>query len=228
MLGCGNGNISHVRAVNAAQGLSNYTIQVAQTGIVAGLPYGTEGVQQPGQYDTLDTSGNYREIGVGTNENLSAYQTPGTNLVATTQTFLNNGYYTIVTLSPAPHIQFQILTDDDSAPQSGDYKLRVMDTSTAAGPVDIYIAAAGAPVGGSPVVGNIQFQQVVTNLQLTPGTLEIQVTPHGNTTTVLASKTFSPAAGNVYSIFFLDPPTAGGANYGVLIVNDPIAHSTGM
>ena len=54
-LGCGSSGNSFVRAVNASQGLSSFTIQAGQTGIVSGLPYGTEGVQQQGQYSGLDT-----------------------------------------------------------------------------------------------------------------------------------------------------------------------------
>ncbi|MGO8720433.1 MAG: DUF4397 domain-containing protein [Acidobacteriaceae bacterium] len=234
MLGCGNRGNSFVRAVNASQGLSGFTIQAGQTGIVAGLPYGTEGVQQQGQYATIDTSGGYRPLGAGNNQPLIAFSTPGTNLASTTQSFLKNTFYTIVVTAPAPNIEFQTLTDDDTAPTSGDYSLRVMDASTKAGPVDVYITAAGAPVGGSPIVGNMQFQNVTNPyLQLSPGTLEVQVTPAGNPSKVLAIQPFSPAAGKVYSIFFLDPPNGslaidppggpGTNTYSVLVVNDPVS-----
>ncbi len=241
MLGCGSSGNSFVRAVNASQGLSSFTIQAGQTGIVAGLPYGTEGVQQQGQYSTTDTSGNYRPLGSGNNQQLIAYSTPGTVLTSTTQSFLKNTSYTIVLTAPAPNIEFQTLIDDNTAPTSGDYNLRVMDASTQAGPVDIYITAVGAGVGGPPVVGNIGFQQVVKIPQLSPGTLEVQVTPAGNPSRVLAIEPFSPAAGKDYSIFFLDPPDPSqpivapsiqpvpGANtYGVLVVNDPVTGTTTM
>ena len=230
LLGCGSTSNTNVRAVNASQGLTgNFTIQVGQTGIASSLPFGTEGVQPKGQYSTDDTSGNYRAVAAGANQPLVAYTTPGNKLVSTTQTFAANAYYTIVTLSPAPAIQLQTLTDDDTAPQSGDYKLRVMDTSTSAGAVDVYITALNAGPSGSPLVVNMQFQQVTPSyLQEPPGTLEVYVTPHGNTSMVLASKKFTPAAGKIYSVFFLDPPAAGATNYGVLIVNDPIETGTTM
>jgi hypothetical protein len=239
MLGCGSSGNSHVRAVNASQGFSgNWTIQAGQTGIVSSLPFGTEGVQQQGQYATTDTSGNYRPLGAGANQSLIVYSSPSTVLTSTKQSFLKNTYYTIVVLTPAPNIMLQTLTDNNTAPTSGDYNLRVMDTSTWAGAVDIYITAVGAGIGGAPVVGNIQFQQVVEVPQLTPGTLEVQVTPAGNPSKVLAIQPFSPAAGKNYSIFFLDfpngsiapdPPGGPGTNqYGVLVVNDPVTGSTTM
>ena len=105
-LGCGSDGNSFVRAVNASQGVSSFTIQVGQTGVAAGLPFGTEGVQQPGQYAAADTSGNYRPVGAGANQPLSIYSTRGTNLNSTKQTFLKNTGYTIVTLSPAPAVEF--------------------------------------------------------------------------------------------------------------------------
>ena len=84
--------------------------------------------------------------------------------------------------------------------------------------------AAGPGISGSPVAANMQFQQVTTPyLQESPGTnLEVKVTPHGGNTVLATSTSFSPAAGKIYSVFFLDPPTHGGSNYGVLIVNDPV------
>lgn len=225
MLGCGNSGNSGVRVVNAAQGLGNFTVQVGQIGVASALPFGTEGVQPPGQYATTDASGDYRAVSAGTNQTLSAYSTPGTTLASTTQSFLKNSAYTIVLEAPAPNIMLKTLTDDNTAPQSGDYKLRVMDTSTSAGAVDVYITAVGGTPGGTPVVGNINFQQVTSYLQLPPGTLEVQVTRAGNPSAVLATKAFSPASGKGYSLFFLDPPIAGGSNYGVLIVNDPTGNT---
>ncbi|MHB2008301.1 MAG: DUF4397 domain-containing protein [Acidobacteriaceae bacterium] len=231
LLGCGVSGNSYVRVVNASQGLSNFTILAGQTPIVSAVPFGTEGVQQRGQYAGIDASGNYRPLGAGTNQTLIAYSTPGTNLASTTQTFVKNTAYTIVVETPMPNIMFQTLTDDNTAPTGGNYSLRVMDTSTMAGAVDVYITAAGAGVGGSPIVGNMQFQSVTNPyLELSPGTLEVQVTPAGNPNKVLATHTFSPASGKIYSIFFFDPPNAsaaidppGGANsYTVLPVNDPV------
>lgn len=235
-LGCGVSGNSYVRVVNASQGLSNFTVVAGQTPIVSALPFGTEGVQQQGQYATTDTSGNYRPLGAGNNQALYVYSTPGTKLVSTTQSFVKSTPYTIVTLSAASNVMFQTLTDDDTAPSGGSYSLRVMDTSTMAGSVDVYITAVGAGVGGTPVVGNMQFQNVTNPyLPLTPGTLEVQVTPAGNPNKVLAKELFSPASGKIYSIFVLDPPNASapiippaipavpGANtYGVLVTNDPV------
>jgi hypothetical protein len=231
-LGCGVKGNSYVRVVNAAHGLSNFTLVAGQTPVVSSIPFGTEGVQQQGNYATADTSGNYRPLGAGTNQKLYAFTVPGTNLDETTQTFIRNTPYTIVLESAPSSLEFQVLTDD--TPSGGG--LRVLDTATMAGPVDVYITAAGAPVSGSPVVGNMMYQQVTNPyLASVSGSLEVQVTPAGNPNKVLAILPYSFASGQTYSVFVLDPPyefqpivppsnpVVPGANtYGVLVVNDPV------
>ena len=77
LLGCGVKGNSYVRVVNASPGLADFTVIAGQTPIVSGIPYGTEGVQQQGNYATADTSGNYRPLGSGTNQPLYVYSTPG-------------------------------------------------------------------------------------------------------------------------------------------------------
>lgn len=222
--GCGSTSLTYVRVVNASPGPTGFTVQVGQTGVASGLPYGTEGVQPKGQYSTIDNTGAYREIGAANNQRVTVYTTPGSSpLTTATHSFPKNTYATIVTLSPQPAIQLQILTDVNTAPPSGEYRLRFMDASPRAGAIDVYITApGGSVVGATPVIGNINFQGVVSNPQPSPGTLEIQITPQGNQATVLATLPFAPASGQNYSVFFLDPPNSGSGTYGLLVVNDPI------
>ena len=231
LLGCGVKGNSYVRVVNASQGLSGFTVVAGQTQLVAGLPFGSEGIQQQGQYSAIDSSGNYRPLGAGTGQALYIYSTPGTNLVSTTQTFISKTPYTIVVEGTSP--EFQVLTDG-TGPSGGG--LRVVDTSTMAGAVDVYITAVGATPGGTPAVGNMTYQQVTNPyLSSASGSLEVQVTPAGNPNKVLAKVLFNPASGKTYSIFVLDPPNGSapvvppqipavpGANtYGVLVTNDPL------
>lgn len=232
LLGCGDSGVSYVRVVNASPGLSSYTVVAGETQIVAGLPFGSEGVQQQGQYSTIDTSGNYRPLGAGSGQPLYVYTTPGTKIASATQSFIKGMHYTIVLESTA--LEFQVLTDDNAAPTGG-YSLRVVDASTMAGPVDVYITAVDANVGGTAIVSSMQYGNVTNPyLQLSPGSLEVQVTPAGNPNKVLAIEPFSPASGKIYSMIVLDPPNpsapivppsmapvAGANTYGVLVTLDP-------
>lgn len=228
-MGCGSSGNSNVRTVNTSVGLTGYSIQVGQTIVASSLPYGTEGVQQPGQYATTDASGKYRPIGAGNTQGVLLFQTPGTNLATQTNSFLKSGYYTVVNLDPLPGIQLVVLTDNDSPPTSGDFKLRLMHASPSAGAVDVYLTApGGSVVGTTPVLSNFQFGQVTqTYFDIAPGSYEVQVTPHGNPSSVVITKAFSPSAGSIYTAFALDP--APGTNtFGLLITNDPVSTATTM
>jgi|GEM_PF-4115760 len=223
IMGCGNGDTSNVRAVNASPGFAPFTYQVAQIGIVAALPYGTEGVQPKANYSTDDTSGAYRIVGTGSNQLVTTYATPGTTLASTKQTMVKNGYYTIVSIGNSPTMGLAVLTDNDTAPPSGQYNLRFLNYSGQAA-VDVYITPVGQAPTGTPVIGNVGFNQTPGYLPLPPGTLEMQITPAGSTQ-VLASIPFSPAAGSIYSAFFMDP-APGSSAYILLQVNDPVAAAT--
>ena len=227
LLGCGDGTVFYVRSVNASNGLKGYTVQVGVTGIVASLPYGTEGVQPKGQYSTTDTSGNYRELGAGANQKVTVYTTPGsTPLASETQSFLKNTYYTVVTLAQAPSITLRTLADGDTAPPSGDFKVRMLQASTTSGPVDVYFTASGANVSGTPAISNLQFGQVTQQYYSeAAGTVEIQITPAGNPSTILYSGVATVTAGANYTAYFLDPPSINGVSpaiFGLLLVKDPV------
>ncbi|MHB8303038.1 MAG: DUF4397 domain-containing protein [Acidobacteriaceae bacterium] len=229
VLGCGTSNNAYVRTVNASPGLTDYTVQVGVTGVASSLPYGTEGVQQPGQYSTTDTSGNYRIVGAGTAQAIVIYQKPGTNLATTTATLAKGSYYTIVNANTFPGISVLALTDNTTAPTSGNYKLRVVQSSASAGAVNVYLTSPGAtPSGSTPTVSNLQFGQVTQNyLELGPGSYEVQVTRAGNPGTVLAKLAFTPTAGNIYTVFPLDP-APGSTAFGVLVTTDAVASTNGQ
>lgn len=230
LAGCGAPRNANARVVNASPGLTESpTLQVGVIQVVAGLPYGTEGIDQEGQYSgPPDSTGDYRLVGSGTNENILVYtQTASSPLAKQTQTLVQNDFYTVVMLGASPNTGLLTLTDDDSAPQSGDFKWRIVDTSGDAGPVDIYLTTPGASlVGQTPVVSNMAFGQYTAYFQLKPGSYVVQVTQHGNTASALFTAAFAPAGNNIYTTYFLDPPTSATANYGLLTTDDPVAVTT--
>jgi hypothetical protein len=225
LAGCGSLSVTNVRAVNASSGLTNYAIQVGPTQIVSNLPYGTEGVLPEGQYSAADTTGAYRPVGSQVNGPVLVYaQTASSPMAQVTQTLAQNSYYTIMTTGTAPGIGITVLTDDDSAPQSGDYKFRFVDTSAQAGPVDVYIVPPGTNLNGAtPVLSGVTDGKVSSYLQLAPGSYVLQVTKYGNKNAVLYTVVFAPVANGIYSAFFLDPPSASSTDYSVLVTTDPVA-----
>lgn len=226
LAGCAAPQNASVRSVNASPGLKGYGLQVGLSMIAASLPYGTEGVTQ---YGPIDSSGNYRLIGSGANESI-VVSTSTATLTTQTATLLQNNFYTFVTVDAASAPGILMLTDDDSAPQGSNFKWRLVDTSLLAGPVDIYLTAPGASLNGAtPAVSNLAYGQTSPYLELTPGNDVIQVTQHGNTASALFKAAFSPAASNIYTTFFLDPPldppSGGTGTYSLLTTDDPVSAS---
>lgn len=221
IMGCGSSSNSNVRAVNASPGFAPFTFQVGQTGFASSLPYGTEGVQPAGQYATVDTSGKYRQVSAGANQNVITFAAPGSTPLASEKvSLLTNGSYTIVSIGASPSMALATLTDNGAAPPSGQAGVRFMNTANSTGPVDVYVTAVGAAPGGSTLAHNIGFNQPTTYLPQATGTLEIQITRTGSSQ-ALVTAPFSPAGGQNYSVFFLDP--APGTGYKLLIINDPIS-----
>ena len=227
LTGCGTNGNSNVRVVNASPGLSVYTVQVGVTGIAANVPYGKEGVQQPGQYTTLDASGNYRPIGAGTNQKLVVYgATPSNVLTSSTKTTVKSTAYTFVTVGPAPKIALLVLTDNGTTPANGDAGLRVVHASSTAGAVDVYVTAPGAPLSGTPTVSNISFNGITTYLPMAAGSYEVRVTPTGNLSKVVIDVTTTLSGGGLYTAYALDPPAGGTGKFGLLLTGDRVTAGT--
>lgn len=226
--GCGSTTTSNVRAVNASPGLSQSVFQVGTIPIAFNIPYGTVGVDPKGQY-TTDASGIYREVGTGTNQLIALYAQLASSPLATGKaTLVKNSNYTVVSLASGPQLHLLTLTDDNSAPSGGNFKLRLMDASPSAGSVDVYLTAPGANLpNAKPLQTDFLFGQVTqTYFEIAPASYELRVTPTGDPSAVLIDVPFAPSGGNVYTAFLLDPPAGGAGKFGALLTHDPLTAGT--
>ncbi|MBZ5599566.1 MAG: DUF4397 domain-containing protein [Acidobacteriia bacterium] len=96
---------------------------------------------------------------------------------------LNSGTnYTLITDNFASAITPVLLTDDNTAPGSGDIKLRFVNAGAGAGDVDIYVLAPGTtPPGNPPTISNLALGSASSYQSLAAGTYEIFVTIAGTT-----------------------------------------------
>ena len=212
LTGCFSSNNCYVRVVNASPGLANETIYASVIAVASGLPYS----------QASNSGADYSAVGAGAGQSISVNNGP-TVLSQITATLLKNAEYTAIVVGPAAGPSLILATDNDSAPTSGDFKWRLVDTSSTAGPVDIYLTPVGGSLNGAnPVQSSLQFGQVSQYFQLAPGNDEIQITQAGNKVTTLQTATFAPASGNINTTFFLDPPSATSTTYGILTIQDPV------
>src|SRR5262249_41959182 len=73
-------------------------------------------------------------------------------------------------------------TDDNSAPSSGNIRIRIIhDAPDGPGNIDVYIVAPGTDITTvSPNIGNLAYQQASDYQTLTAATYEVIVTPAGD------------------------------------------------
>lgn len=116
-----------------------------------------------------------------------------------------------------------ILADDGSRDSSSSVRLRVAHLSpdaqtAAAGPVDVFVTAAGDPLPADATF-TFSFQESVGPLEVPAGDYQIRVTPTGTTTVVFDSGTVPLPAGADLLIGAVDNTVFGASPVSLLVVN---------
>lgn len=100
-----------------------------------------------------------------------------------------------------------LVTDDNSAPQSGNIKLRVFHASPS-GPanLDIYIVAPGTDITNlSPTISALAYQQASSYQSVPPTSSEVIMTATGDSTKArLIDQTYTLTAGQIRTLVVLD------------------------
>ena len=154
--------------------------------------------------------------------NASAYteQAPGGYTIhvepaGTTATLINQPVvfqpgipYTFIAAEEAfasPALAPIFLVDDNSAPSSGQMKLRVVNASPDVGNLDVYVVSPGKNLQGvSPTVSNLGFQSASTYQSLAAGNYEIYFTAVGQKTILIDSGALTFHAGQIRTVVALD------------------------
>ena len=103
--------------------------------------------------------------------------------------------YTVAAVGKLANIEPLVLVDNNSAPSSGQAKLRFVHTSPDAPAVDIFAEGAGV------VVPNAVFKDASGYLDLAAGTYNLQVRAAGTETVALNLPGITLEKGNVYTAF---------------------------
>ena len=87
---------------------------------------------------------------------------------------------TVISYNFSSAIANLVLTDDNSAPASGDFKIRIVNASPNLGPADLYIVTPGTALTTvSPTLSNVGFGSTTSYQSLTAGNYEIELTSVG-------------------------------------------------
>jgi hypothetical protein len=128
----------------------------------------------------LDTPSSYASVSAGS-RHLQVEPTGSTTPVIDETISLNGGtHYTLLTTNYASNITPVLLTDDTTAPASGDFNIRIVNAGVGAGTVDAYIVNPGTIPGSvAPTNTAITFGGATSYQSLSAGSYEIFFTLTG-------------------------------------------------
>jgi hypothetical protein len=97
------------------------------------------------------------------------------------------------------------LTDDNTAPASGQVRLRVVNASPDVGNLDVYVVSPGTNIqAANPTFTNLAFTSASTYQNLVAGKYEVFFTAPGQKTVLIDSGVFSLGQGQVRTVVALD------------------------
>lgn len=117
-------------------------------------------------------------------------------------------FYTIIAAEAAfasPTLAAIVLTDDNSAPSSGNMKLRIVNASPDFGNLDAYAVAPGSSIqSATPTISNLPFESASAYQGLAAGTYQVYFTLAGQKNVIVNSGTLNFTAGQIRTIVLLD------------------------
>ncbi len=128
--------------------------------------------------------------------------------------------YTVIASGLAASIAPIVLEDDNSAPASGNVKVRAIHGAPSAPAVDIYVTAPGADLTDeTPALSGVDFGDVSNYIEAPAGDYQVRVTPTGVKVVVIDSGTLSLEAGQVRTAIAVDA-AGGGGPFDLLVLDD--------
>jgi hypothetical protein len=170
--------------------------------------------------DYLEQTG-YLELPAGTaNVIVTAAGDPAAVVIDADATLAENTDYTVLAANFLEDIEPIVLLDDNTAPPSGEFQVRVVHGSPSTGLVDVYITAPGVPIDeATPTLSDVPFGAASGYLGQVAGTYQIRVTPANSTTVALDSGPVAFGAGQIRTVIAADAD-GGGAPLQALVLAD--------
>ncbi len=189
-----------IRVVHDSSDANSLDVAVDGKTVVTNLAFGSVA---PGS-DYLTTAAGTRRVEVRSNGTT-------TDLINSTVGFASQKEYTVIVVGsvnppPGGTIAIALKTDDNSPPQSGNIKLRVIHgTSSGPGRIDIYVVAPGTDItNATPAISNLAYQQASDYLSVSAATYEVIVTDSTDAAKMkLIDQTYTLTAGQIRTLVTL-------------------------
>jgi hypothetical protein len=145
-----------------------------------------------------------------------------TNPYVSATVSLGSGDTTVISENPFASINLSPYKDDNTAPTTGNAKLRIIHASPTAQSIDVYVVPSGTPIAGfNPQITGLTYPNASnTYLSLSAASYDVSMTVSGTQNIVNnLTGTYALTAGQIRTIVVLDAPNGGGP-YQQLLLND--------
>jgi len=188
-VGCGSSS-AHVRVLNAVPIQSSIDMLIDGKNVASSIPYGA--------------ASGYVNVSSGS-RHLQIEPSGSTPFVDQTISVSSGSYNTILGMASG----VTVLTDDNSAPASGDVKIRVINASTNLGAADIYVVTASTGLGASPTFSSLGVNAASSYNSVAAGSYQVYFVAPGTSNVILSTNTISFSSGQVRTVVALDGETGG-------------------
>ena len=195
-VGCSSGSKTRFRVMNGVVDESDLSIVEDGNNVSNNLAYAT--------------STGYLSAHAGSHQ--IQIEPSGTSNVILTQTvnFSSGTDTTILPFNFSSSPQSLVLLDDNSAPPSGDAKLRLINVAPSLGPTDVYAVAPGTDINTvSPTITNLAFGAASSYQNLTAANYEIIYAFAGQKSIAIDSGSLSLSSGQIRSFVGLNGQSGG-------------------
>ena len=154
------------------------------------------------------------------NLKVRATSNPSLVVIDATPTLAADTDYTVIARNLLATIEPWLLTDDNTAPASGQIKLRLAHGAPGAPTVDIYVTAPGIDLGTvAPTLTDVPYAAASGYLAVPAGTYQVRICPANTTTVAIDSGALTLAAGQIRTAVAVDAP-GGGSPFGAVLLPD--------
>jgi hypothetical protein len=216
-MSCGSGNSAQVRVVNAISDGPAFDIEVNTVKSFTDIAF--QGVQPAPPAYTGVTSGSDTIAVVDTGTTTQVFSNSANLNGGTQYTMLLSGYLNGTGLTaPAANV----ITDNNTAPATGNVEFRVINGSTTANDVDVYIIPPDTGIGGlTPQISGLLLGQASSyvSLNYSANGYAIIVTPSGNQTPYV-NQVYTPPTNAIRTIVLTDVTGGGFPSEFPIVLND--------
>jgi hypothetical protein len=194
--GCGGGSQAKLRVVNASPNETGIDVLIDGKSVATGIAYGNNS-----DYLSVDSGSRHLQV-----------EATGTTTILLDQNLsLNSGTETTyLATNVAASISSVVLSDNTTAPASGNVNVRVMNAAPALGPVDVYIVAPGTDlIASTPIIRSMAFDAATDYQLLSAGSYEVVFTVPNSTFALVDTGALNFSSGQNRTVLALDGASGG-------------------